>query len=110
MAKPDHTNDDAPSLKDLFRFPKAQSPRTPSLTRGVAILSLCISIFLFLAFVPSRPGASHSGRYILGFIAAVWTGRGIGEIISARVAKKHHSRKRPNQSLEPTAGRRDVQN
>jgi hypothetical protein len=60
MANPDHTNDDAPSLKDIFRFPKAKSPRIPSLTRGVAILGLCVAIFLFLALVPPRPGVSRT--------------------------------------------------
>jgi len=109
MAKPHQTEEDVPSLRSLFRRPKSKSARVPSLTRGVAILSLRIAIFLFIAFVPSRPGASRSNKPILFAIALYWTGRSIEEIIAARVSKRHHAGKRSNQSLQPTAGRRDAQ-
>ena len=72
MANPDHSEDDVPSLKQLFRWPKSKSPRTPSLTRGIAILSACIGIYLFVAFVPARPG-HQSNKYYLSAIALYWT-------------------------------------
>jgi hypothetical protein len=113
MAKPDQAKDEAPSLKELLRWPKAKSSRKPNLTRGIAILSLCIGIFLFIAFVPSRVGQRHSSKPILFAIALYWTGRSIEEIIAARASNKQRSqtrqsRKRSNQSLEPTAGHRDA--
>jgi len=109
MAKPDHTEDDTPSLKQLFRWPKSKSPRKPSLTRGVAILSTCIGIYLFVAFVLARPG-HQSSKYYLIAIALYWTGRSIEEIIAARASKRRHfHHQRSNQSLEPTAGRCDDQ-
>jgi hypothetical protein len=105
MAKPDHTEDEVPSLKQLFRWPKSKSPRTPSLTRGVAILSTCVGIYLFVAFVPARPG-HHSSKYFLIAIALYWTGRSIEEIVAARASKRCHSHhQRSNQALQPTAGR-----
>ena len=107
MAKTDHTEDDLPSLKQLFRRPKSKSPRTPSLTRGIAILSTCIGIYFFVAFVPARPG-HQSSKYYLIAIALYWTGRSIEEILAAKASKRRPlQRQRSNQALEPTAGRCD---
>jgi len=54
MAKPDDTEHETPSLKQLFRWLKSKSSRMPSLTRGVAILMLLLSAGIAATF--SRAG------------------------------------------------------
>jgi hypothetical protein len=111
----DSTNRTLAELIDMERLARERISHTPSdpsftapdATWGYITVALCFAALTFLMVVPSQQPQS-GGKFLLTGMVLIWMSYGIQKISAARAWKRcHRPHPKPNQSLEPTAGRRD---
>ena len=86
------------------RTPAEKEMLAPDGTWGFIVVVACSLLLLFIAFVPSREGATGSGKFYLAGIALIWMSWGIRLIRAGRLWKARHG-PRPNHAMERTADR-----
>jgi hypothetical protein len=78
----------------------------PDGTWGYITVALCTAALALLAVIPAQSGHS-SDKLILVALALIWISYGVQQISAANAWKRRHPPyKGPNQTLQPTAGRR----
>jgi hypothetical protein len=79
----------------------------PDGTWGYITVALCIAALALLAVIPAQSGHSSDKLMLVAF-ALIWMSYGVQQISAANAWKRRHPREKgPNQTLQPTAGRRD---
>jgi hypothetical protein len=112
----DSTNRSLTQLIEMERVAREHESHTPPVdpsftspdaTWGYITVALCCAALAFLILVPSQQPHS-SGKFWLSGMVLIWMSYGVQKISAAKAWKRRHQpHERPNQSLQPTAGRSD---
>jgi len=111
----DSTNRTLAELIDMERLAHERVSHThsdpsftaPDATWGYISVALCCAALALIIIVPSQHSHS-SGKFGEAGMVLIWMSYAIQKISVAKAWKRRHQpRQRPNQSLQPTAGRSD---